>query len=575
MDTANAQNTEEMKDTQLSEGMVKIVSYVLGVILLAVVYITMLHPIVQNWGKEASVVGILSKIVFIPLIGLISINLMHRNDGRMIKIVSVLYCLIPFLLTLYMIPFFNGANTEFNNMQFSENSQWIRITDPPNPSPGEDSQLVMQMNYHVGVDGFSYPLIVLTGLLGFLACIGSWGIAKRMKEYFTWYLLLYVAMLGTFVALNYVLFYVFWELMLVPMYFLIGIWGGPRKEYAAMKFFLYTFFGSIFLLVGILYMYFAAGLHDFDMLLIQQTIAGNTPIIIGRWIWAATFLGFAIKLPLFPFHTWLPDAHVEAPTAVSVILAGVLLKMGAYGMFRITFPNFPEATHYFIPLMVILAVVNIVYGACVAMAQDDLKRLVAYSSIGHMGFVLLGFASMHILGWEGAMLQVINHGLIAGSLFLLVGVVYDRAHTRDINSFGGLMNYMRVYAVIMYICAMANLGLPGLAGFWGEVFSLAGAFSAKFMIGDVNLMRVAVVVSVFGILITAAYMLWMIQRIFLGVPNEKWQHLKDIDWREQITLWPLVALILLFGIFPGLLIKLFDGTLQGMVTYLGKFAAGG
>jgi len=574
MDEANVQKPDEMKDTQFTEGMVKTISYVLSAILLAAVYVVWLHPIVMNWGTDASLVGILSKVVFIPLVGILSVNFLHRHDGRMIKTISVIYCLISFLLTLYMIPFFNGADTEFNKMHFSENNQWIKITDPPNPSPGDNAQLVMQMTYHVGVDGFSFPLIILTGLLGLLACIGSWGITKRMKEYFSWYLLLYVAMMGTFVALNYVLFYIFWEIMLVPMYFLIGIWGGPRKEYAAIKFFLYTFFGSIFLLVGILYMYFAAGLHDFDMLLIQDAIAGNTPIIIGRWIWAATFLGFAIKLPLFPFHTWLPDAHVEAPTAVSVILAGVLLKMGAYGMYRITFPNFPEATHYFIPMMVILAVVNIVYGACVAMAQDDLKRLVAYSSIGHMGFVLLGFASINILGFEGAMLQVLNHGFISASLFLLVGVIYERAHTRDINAFGGLFNYMRVYAIIMYICAMANLGLPGLAGFWGEFTSLAGAFNAVHMIGTSNLFRVAVIISVFGILITAAYMLWMIQRVFLGTANEKWKGLKDIDWREQLTLWPLVALIILFGIRPDLLIRFFDGSLQGMVTFLQKFSAG-
>jgi len=573
MDNVNAQKQDELKDTQFSEGAVKLISYVISAILLGVVYVLWLHPIVANWGTNVSINNMLSKIVFIPLVGMFSILLLHRNDGRAIKIVSVIYCLIPFLLTLYLIPFFDGGLQE--GMHFDENIKWIRITDPPSPSPGEDSVLVMNMNYHIGVDGFSFPLLILTGLLGLIACIGSWGIKKRIKEYFAWYLLLYVAMLGTFVSLNYVLFYIFWELMLVPMYFLIGIWGGPRKEYAAMKFFLYTFFGSIFLLVGILFMYFVAGQHDFDMLLIQKYLQGNVPVVIGRWIWLATFLGFAIKLPLFPFHTWLPDAHVEAPTAVSVILAGVLLKMGAYGMVRITFPNFPEATHYFIPLMVALAVVNIVYGACVAMAQDDLKRLVAYSSIGHMGFILLGFASMNQMGYTGAMMQVLIHGFISGALFLLVGVIYDRAHTRDINGFGGLMKYMRVYAIIMYICCMANLGLPGLAGFWGEFMSLLGAFGSTLMYNGVNMMRVAVVISVFGILITAAYMLWMIQRMFLGEPNEKWKHLTDIDWREQVTLWPLVVLIVVFGIRPDLLINLFSGTVTGFLDFMNMFSSGG
>lgn len=569
MDNVNIQKPDELKTSQINEGTVKLLLRLLCALLLGAVYVVLLHPIVANWGTNGSIENILSKMIYIPLFGIFSLIVLHRDDSKAIKVVSVIYCLIPFLLALYLLPFYQGDLTE--GMQFEENIKWIRITDPPSPSPGEDYALVMNMNYHVGVDGFSFPLIVLTGLLGLIACIGSWGITKRTKEYFAWYLLLYVAMMGTFMSLNYVLFYIFWELMLVPMYFLIGIWGGPRKEYAAMKFFLYTFFGSIFLLVGILYMYFAAGLHDFDMLLIQKYLQGNVPIVIGRWMWAATFLGFAIKLPLFPFHTWLPDAHVEAPTAVSVILAGVLLKMGAYGMLRITFPNFPEATHYFVPLMVVLAVVNIVYGACVAMAQDDLKRLVAYSSIGHMGFVLLGFAAMNHLGYTGAYMQVLNHGFISGALFILVGVIYDRAHTRDINAFGGMMKYMRVYAIIMYICGMANLGLPGLSGFWGEFMSLAGAFGSSYMINGVNIMRVAVVISVFGILITAAYMLWMIQRIFLGTPNEKWKTITDIDWREQLTLWPLVAMILVFGIRPDILINMFSGSITGFLEFMNKF----
>jgi len=573
MEHTEAPKPSEMRDTQFSERAIKIVGYAASLVVLVIVYWALLHPILTNFGAAGSTASILSKIAFIPLIGLFMIQLMHRNDSRGIKITSLIYCLIPFLLSLYMIQFYDGSLKQ--GMQFEEEYRWIRITEPPNPAPGEDFQTIMRMNYHIGVDGFSFPLILLTTFLGVIAMIGSWGITKRMKEYFTWYLLLYLAMLGTFMSLNYVLFYIFWELMLVPMYFLIGIWGGPNKEYAAIKFFLYTFFGSIFLLVAILYMFFTAGQNDFDMLLIQKHLEGNVPLVIGRWIWLATFLGFAIKLPLFPFHTWLPDAHVEAPTPISVILAGVLLKMGAYGMLRITFPNFPEATHWFVPLMVVMAVINIVYGSAVAMAQEDLKRLVAFSSIGHMGFVLLGFAAMNQLGYTGALFQVISHGFISGALFLIVGVVYDRAHTRGVNEFGGLMNRMRVYAIIVYICSMANLGLPPLSGFWGEFNSLVGTFNAAYMVGGVNIMRVAVVISVFGILITAAYMLWMIQRMFLGDENPRWKSITDVDWREQLTLWPLVAVIIYFGIFPGQLISLYNGTTQGFIEFLSRFTAGG
>jgi NADH-quinone oxidoreductase subunit M len=573
MEHTEIQKPSEFKDTHLAPQAIKVTGYTISAIILAIVYLTLLHPVLVNYGGPDSIIGILSKIVFIPLIGILSIQLLHRDDSRGIKILSLIYCIIPLLLSIYMFQFYDGSFKD--RMQFEESHRWIRITDPPNPQPGEDFRLIMRMDYHIGVDGFSFPLLLLTAGLGVIAMIGSWGITKRMKEYFTWYLLLYLAMLGTFCSLNYVLFYIFWELMLVPMYFLIGIWGGPNKEYAAIKFFLYTFFGSIFLLVAILYMFFAAGQNDFDMLLIQKHLQGNVPLAIGRWMWLATFLGFAIKLPLFPFHTWLPDAHVEAPTPISVILAGVLLKMGAYGMLRITFPNFPEATHWFIPLMLVMAVINIVYGAAVAMAQEDLKRLVAFSSIGHMGFVLLGFASMNQLGYTGAMFQVLSHGFISGALFLLVGVVYDRAHTRGINEFGGLAGPMRKYFIIMLICSIANLGLPPLSGFWGEFTSLLGAFKSVYYVGGVNIMRVAVVISVFGILITAAYMLWMVQRMFLGSENPRWEKITDMDWREQVTLWPLVAVIIGVGIFPNTLIKLFDGTTQGFIEMMSRYTAGG
>ena len=299
----------------------------------------------------------------------------------------------------------------------------------------------------------------------------------------SWFLLLEVGMFGTFIALDYLLFYLFWELILVPMYFLIGIWGGPRKEYAALKFFLYTLFGSVFLLIGILSLYFMCGRESFDIVKLQQIAPGylGKPEMINvqALLFWAFFLSFAIKVPIVPFHTWLPDAHVEAPTAISVLLAGVLSKMGTYGFMRMSFPTFPEATYLFAPILGVLAVISIVYGAMVAMAQTDLKKLVAYSSIGHMGFAMLGMATLTKYGMTAAQLQIFNHGIISGSLFLLVGVIYDRAHTRDINSFGELLPVMRTYGIIMVIASLANLGLPGLAGFWGEFWTLAASISQK------------------------------------------------------------------------------------------------
>lgn len=520
---------------------------------------------------------VLTKIVFLPFVGIFLNAIIPKGNGAMIKVNTLIYSVIPFILAVAM---FWGYNSNNPDMQFEEHREWVLITNSLAKSPSEQSPGLMQMEYHVGSDGISFPLIVLTTLLSSIAVIGSWGIKNRIKEYCCWFLLLEIGMLGTFVALNYILFYLFWEMMLVPMYFLIGIWGGPRREYAAIKFFLYTLFGSIFLLLGILYLYFsvaAAKGPDFiatwDILELQDLAPSLLNLQAQKIIWLAFFLGFAIKVPIFPFHTWLPDAHVEAPTAVSVILAGILLKMGTYGFLRFSYPTFPEASHYFIPFMGILAVINIVYGAMVAMAQNDLKKLVAYSSIGHMGFVILGFASMSKLGFNGAQFQIISHGIISGALFLIVGVLYDKAHTREIDIFGGIAKNMRVYALITGIATMANLGLPGLCGFWGEFLSLYGAFQSQYILGSgVNLMRVLVIISAFGIIITAGYMLWMYQRVFLGPQNERWAGLKDMDFREIITLAPLVILMLVLGIYPQPLINLFQGSIGALVDTLQNFA---
>jgi len=457
-------------------------------------------------------------------------------------------------------------------MQFEELRPWVNITDKPATQAGEREYTIAKFQYHLGTDGISFPLIVLTTLLSTLAVIFSFNITTRLKEYMSWFLILEIGMLGTFLALDYLLFYVFWELVLVPMYFLIGIWGGPRKEYAALKFFLFTLFGSVFLLVGIISLYFMTGQQTFDIMELQKL----APVYLGtesnfRWqllLFGAFFLSFAIKVPIFPFHTWLPDAHVEAPTAISVILAGILLKMGTYGLLRMSFPTFPEAAYVLAPALGVLAVINIVYGAMVAMAQTDLKKLIAYSSIGHMGFAILGMASMNKWGMNAAQLQIINHGIISGSLFMIVGVLYDRAHTRDLDVFGGLLPQMRVYGIISVIAFMANLGLPGLAGFWGELWSLMGAVNQTDFVtaNGLVLFRALAVIAVFGIIITAGYMLLVIRKVFMGPLNEKWNWLPDMDGRELVAVLPLIALMIFIGVYPGPLIELFDTTMVELVN---------
>jgi NADH-quinone oxidoreductase subunit M len=365
-------------------------------------------------------------------------------------------------------------------------------------------------------------------------------------------------MLGVFVSLDLFLLYVFWEVMLVPMYFLIGIWGGRRREYAAIKFFLYTLLGSVIMLLGILALYFTSQPHTFDMveLMRQQGTFVRTFQII---VFLALYVGFAIKVPVFPFHTWLPDAHVEAPTAISVLLAGVLLKMGGYGLLRISYPILPTGAHWFAWPLAILGVINIVYGSLVAMAQKDLKKLIAYSSVGHMGFVLLGAAAMTPTGLNGAMMQMINHGVITGALFLLVGVLYDRAHTRQIEAFSGLAVRIPVYVGIMSFTMFASLGLPGLSGFVSEFLSLAGAFPVY---------PVLVIISGVGIVITAAYFLWTIRRMFLGKLNDRWADLPDINFRELVTVVPLMILMVLIGVYPSILIKLMDPALSELSRFM-------
>ncbi len=413
------------------------------------------------------------------------------------------------------------------------------------------------INYFMAVDGLSMPLVWLTALLGVLCLVYSWTIDKGTKAYFVLFLFLETGLIGVFCALDFFLFYVFWEVVLLPMYFLIGIWGGPNRIYAAIKFFIYTLVGSVLMLLAMLVMYFWYEPHTFNMLTLMQ-LGPEIPLNAQLWLFMGIFIAFAIKVPIFPFHTWLPDAHVEAPTAVSVVLAGVLLKMGGYGLFRIAYPMLNDAaTHQGIVYMVaILGVINIVYGAFCALAQTDFKKLVAYSSVSHMGYVLLGMAAMSYTGVNGAVLQMFTHGISSAMLFLVVGVIYDRAHHRDLNDFGGIATQMPWYTGIATVGFFASLGLPGLCGFISEALTFVGAWDGEGLInsdgytGSSIDSQWMVWVSLLGVVLGAAYILWTIQRVYLGKLQDKYKNFKDVSLRELIALVPLGVLCIVVGVFP-------------------------
>ncbi len=482
---------------------------------------------------------------------------------------ALMFCLLLWYL-------FDGGGS---GPQFVDHFVWIRS---------------FGVEYYVGADGLSVAMVILSGLVSFIATIASmpWWIhdddhhphfSKRMVPgYLALFLLLQSAMLGVFCALDFFLFYIFWELMLLPMYFLIGIWGGPRKEYAAIKFFLYTLAGSVLMLLALIGLYYAskpfAGValqlvdhtplkNTFNMVTLSQLgqkglwrqMAPIMGIPFEKLVWVALFIGFAIKVPMFPFHTWLPDAHVEAPTPVSVILAGVLLKMGGYGILRVNLGILPEATRYFADAMAIFGTINIVYAAFVCLAQKDLKKLIAYSSVSHMGFVLLGLAAFTPQALSGAMLQMWTHGIVSPMLFLIVGVIYDRAHHREIEGFGGLASRVPEYTALMGLAFFASMGLPGLCGFISEFMVLQGAFSVY---------RGLVIISATSVILTASYYLWTIQRMFLGKLNEKYKELEDVNWRERLTLYPLGALALFFGFYPQAIMELFNNSLQVLSAML-------
>ncbi len=519
--------------------------------------------------------NLLNWLIFLPVIG--AVLCLVAPSTKAVKFIALATTGVVLLLSLLLFQHFAwwGDHDVFGSAYGKRIYEvtkltWITLGSGENAS---------RIEYFVGVDGLSFPLVILTTVITFLACLASWNIEhwkinRGVRGYFALFLLLETGMLGVFVALDFFLFYIFWEVMLLPMYFLIGVWGGPRKEYAAIKFFIYTLAGSVLMLVVLLafYFYAPAGHRTFDLI----EMATN-PVIKAvfnssetRFLWwsfpmamfVMLFIGFAIKVPVFPFHTWLPDAHVEAPTPISMILAGILLKMGAYGLFRISYPILPEAGYALAYGLSVLAVINILYGALCAMAQTDFKRLVAYSSISHMGYVLLGIAIMTPGGFQGAMFQVIAHGISSPMCFFLVGVIYDRAHHREINRFGGLWLTMPVYGSLATLGFFASLGLPGLCGFIGEFWVLIATFAAPFPWA-----RGMAIIAAIGVVLTAAYILWMIQRVYLGKPREEYATLPEATGREIFILAPLAVLAIVLGILPDqTLFRFMNGTLTQITS---------
>jgi NADH-quinone oxidoreductase subunit M len=489
--------------------------------------------------------GILNIITYIPLIGaLVILFFVNKNNPRLIRIVATATMVIDFLVSLWLWPNFNRAGTGDGLWQFRETYDWI-------PSLG--------VKYDFGIDGISLLLILLTTFIGIIGVVSSYSaINHREKEYYSLLLMLQTGMIGTFCALDFFLFYVFWEIMLVPMYFIIGIWGGARKLYAAIKFFLYTLAGSVLMLLSILALFFfndggisflnIRGLGNpatFSVLQFHE-IGHLIPPTLQFWIFLGFFFGFAIKVPMFPFHTWLPDAHVEAPTAGSIILAAVLLKMGTYGFVRFALPILPDATKQLLVPIVVLSLIGIIYGALVSLVQKDMKKLVAYSSVSHLGFVMLGMFALNPMGLRGSIIQMINHGISTGALFLLVGIIYERRHTRLIADYGGLAKQMPMYAALFLIAALSSMGLPALNGFIGEFTILLGAANST-AFGTIAY----AVIAAIGIVLGAAYLLWLYQRVFWGpLDNPANAAVPDVNRRELGLMLALVALMVWLGVYP-------------------------
>ncbi len=485
---------------------------------------------------------ILSTVTFLPLVGVVLLLLMNgetENGRKNVLWISLITTVFTFILSLFIWIGFDSSNPGF---QMIEQHSWLGTG----------------IGYHVGVDGISMLFIILSTFLMPFCVLASWlSVEKRLKEYMIAFLILEVMMVGVFVSLDIVLFYVFFEGGLIPMFLIIGVWGGANRVYASYKFFLYTLLGSVLMLLAIMAMYWQSGTTD-----IAQLLAYKFPPEMQTWLWLAFFASFAVKMPMWPVHTWLPDAHVQAPTAGSVILAGVLLKLGGYGLIRFSLGMFPVASDYFAPLVFAMSVIAIIYTSLVAMMQDDIKKLIAYSSVAHMGYVTMGIFAANAQGLQGSIFQMLSHGIVSGALFLCVGVVYDRTHTREIAAYGGLVNNMPKYAVAFMVFTMANVGLPGTSGFIGEFLTLIGVFRANTWVA---------LFAATGVILSAAYALWLYRRVIFGaLEKDKLKALLDLSTREKIILYPMIALTIFFGVYPA---PVFDATAASVDHLINSYSA--
>ena len=499
----------------------------------------------------------LTLVTFFPLVGVLVLLFLRTEQRDAIRWTALVTSLITFGISIAVLAQFNPANPD--PLQLVINQPWIQVAG-------------WNISYHMGVDGLNILLLLLTTFLTPLALLSTWtAVEERLKEFMLFFLLLEVSMVGVFLAMDLFLFFVFWEFTLVPMYFLIGIWGGTRRLYAAIKFFLYTMAGSILMLLAILWLGITQGTFSVPELVAM----GGIPANIQFWLFLAFAAAFAIKVPMWPLHSWLPDAHVEAPTAGSVILAGVLLKMGTYGFLRFNLPLFPQAAVQLAPWMAGLAVIGILYGAAVSYSQQDVKKLVAYSSVSHLGFVMLGLFALNPQGIQGSILQMVNHGISTGALFLIVGMIYERRHTRDMDAFGGLWSVMPVYAALTLIVALSSMGLPGLNGFVGEFTILLGAWGAGQAGGPIGSYWFAGLAAV-GVILAAVYILFMFQKMFLGpVDKEENRRLKDLNWREIATLVPLLVLIFWIGLYPAPFFNLMAPSVDRLVAVIQSASVAG
>lgn len=533
---------------------------------------------------------LLSLIIFLPSIGALLLLLFPRGSDTAMKWATLGITIATCALCFVLFNQYTKTNAKAGYRTLQERAAATELGGGPQRDKKDDFIVRIDwiepfhIQYYLGVDGISLALVLLTGILSVLAMLASFPIEKHVRGYCILYLLLETGMLGVFLALDFFLFYVFFEVMLLPMYFLIGIWGGPRREYAAIKFFLYTLLGSVLILIAMLAFYFGSryggSQSTFDLLALQRIgqMTGKSVVFSPAFqttMFILLFIGFAIKVPTVPFHTWLPDAHVEAPTPISMILAGVLLKIGGYGLIRIAYPICPAAANILAPWVAIVAVVSIIYGALAAMAQTDFKKLVAYSSVSHMGYVILGISVLPVVvktaggdpsyynwGMAGAMFQMIAHGISSAGMFFLVGVIYERAHHRDLNRFGGLMNAMPIFGGLSVVIFFAGMGLPGLCGFVGEVFTVLAGFKQFPAIG---------ILSALGVVLTAGYILWTIQRVYLG-SNPAYEGTPDMNFREVITAIPLLVLAILLGVYPNTVLSWMGPDVEILVNQLAAFS---